>query len=299
MSPLESAVISATDLAPRTKELYLVCVREFLEYAPEPKAWTVGMVEDWLGYLMSESRPKGRLAPQTVRVYRKAIRYASRRYAKRERQEDFAHLVDRIKANKPERDEVLDEDELGKLLRTCGDRSDTIDLRDYTLIVVAARTGLRRGGLHAMTWEGVDFKTGEITTKQKGGGTITLEADKLTLQTLKEWKEAFTGERFGRPTGSVWRYITARGETSSLTMSEWQIWDVFRKRSKRAKIRHVHPHLMRHSTVTWLRDAGVSSMDVRRLTGQTEKTIEDIYTHSRKKGAVADVLGDLPGRRKK
>lgn len=79
-------------------------------------------------------------------------------------------------------------------------------------------------------------------------------------------------------------------------MSPFQIWRVFDQRAKRAGIRHVFPHLARHSTVTWLREEGRSSAEVRLLTGQTEATIENVYSHVRKRGAIADVLPSLRGR---
>lgn len=300
MTPLETSITNSTDLAERTKDLYLVCVKEFLGFAgKDPEKWTVGKVEDFLTHLLS---PKRNLARSTVRVYRKAIRYASRRYAKRGGV-DFAHLADSIKAPPVERDDVLDENELEKLLDTCGDRSSPTDLRDYVLIVVAARTGLRRGGLHALNWSGVDFKRGMITTRQKGGGTITFEADEVTLQALKTLAEDLPSDDLKKdhPVFCVVKRQVSRhhvDETmTDIRLSEWKLWDVFRSRAAMAGIRHVHPHLMRHSTVTWLRDAGVSSMDVRRLTGQTEKTVEDIYTHSRRRGAVGTALGALPGKK--
>jgi integrase len=145
LSVLERAVANATDLHPRTKALYLECVRSFLLYAPDPSNWTVGTVEDWLASLLATRKP------QTVRVYRKGIRYASKRYAKREKKEDFASQADAIKADAPVRKPILDMPELQKLLRTCEGRNRTaVDIRDYALIVVAARTGLRRGGMAAL-----------------------------------------------------------------------------------------------------------------------------------------------------
>jgi site-specific recombinase XerD len=55
----------------------------------------------------------------------------------------------------------------------------------------------------------------------------------------------------------------------------------------------VFPHLARHSLVTWLREAGLSPAEVSKLTGQTERTIEDIYTHVRTRGSVSAVLPSL------
>jgi hypothetical protein len=45
--------------------------------------------------------------------------------------------------------------------------------------------------------------------------------------------------------------------------------------------------------VTWLREEGKSSAEVSKLTGQTERTIENIYTHVRTRGAIGDVLPSL------
>lgn len=52
-------------------------------------------------------------------------------------------------------------------------------------------------------------------------------------------------------------------------------------------------HLARHSTVTWLREEGKSAAEVSKLTGQTERTIENIYTHVRTRGAVGAALPSL------
>jgi integrase len=286
---LEMAVETAMDLRPRTKELYLGCVKEYVAFAgSDPEGWTLGSVEDWFAHLMT-NREGGALQPQTVRIYRKAIRYASRRYAKREKKENFADLVDRVKAEPVEREPVLEPKELKKLLNACLNGTNR-GSRDYTLIAVAARTGLRRGGLFALSWEFVDFKKGTITTAQKGGGTITFEMDEETVTVLQNWKQI---SRPGKA-GPVFVKVDEKDMPLSQRLTAWEIWNVFRTRSKQVLGRHVYPHLMRHSTVTWLRDAGVSSMDVRRLTGQTEATIENIYTHSRKQGAVGSSLGKLP-----
>ena len=45
--------------------------------------------------------------------------------------------------------------------------------------------------------------------------------------------------------------------------------------------------------MTWLREAGKSSAEVSKLTGQTERTIENIYTHVRTRGAVGEALPSL------
>jgi integrase len=123
----------------------------------------------------------------------------------------------------------------------------------------------------------------------KGGGRITFEADAETLAALEEWRQRLAA--LGVTSGRVFRAV--RGEKIRGAMSAFQIWRVFDARAKLAKIRHVFPHLARHSTVTWLREEGKSSAEVSKLTGQTERTIENVYTHVRTRGAVGDAMPSL------
>ena len=288
MAGLVDLIESSTSLAQRTKDLYTECVATFVEFAGEDaSAYTSGMVEDWLASLLKRG-----LKPQTVNVYRKAIRFASKRFAKRERERgrvdarDFGTDVDKIKMTASDPREPLTYEEAERLLATC-DAGELVDIRDRALIILALRSGLRRGGLRALEMSGI--RPPKITTLNKGGSNITFDADAETLAALAAWLEKL--RQLGATRGSV--FLNVRKGKIRGVMSAFQIWRMFDQRSKLAGIRHVFPHLARHSTVTWLREAGASSMDVRQLTGQTERTIENIYTHSRKRGAVGNALPSL------
>lgn len=279
---LDALIETSLHLQERTKELYRACVAEFVAFAgSDPSTYSSVLVERWLYILLKERQP------QTVNVYRKAIRYAARRWAKQDRSHtDFAADVDKVKVKRLPSKVPLTYDEAAKLLATCA--SDTLtDVRDRALIILALRSGLRRGGLRALEWKGI--KPPKITTVNKGGSPITFEADAETLASLEEWQKRLLA--LGVTSGHVFRAV--RKEKIYGVMSAFQIWRVFDLRSKRAKIRHVFPHLARHSTVTWLREAGKSSAEVSKLTGQTEQTIENIYTHVRTEGAVGAALPSL------
>lgn len=285
---LVELIETSTSLAERTKELYAECVTAFVAFAgSDASAYTSAAVEDWIADLIK----KKQLRPQTANVYRKAIRYASKRFAKRGGK-DFAADVEKIKQLPSDPREPLSYEEAEKLLAACkGD--DLVDVRDRALIILALRSGLRRGGLRALEMSGV--RPPKITTVNKGGANITFEADVETFAALDEWFARL--RRMGVTQGPV--FLSVRKDKIRGAMSAFQIWKVFDSRAKQAGIRHVFPHLARHSTVTWLREEGASSMDVRQLTGQTERTIENIYTHSRKRGAVGNVLPSLFKKRKK
>ena len=296
---LDDAIARSLDLQPRTRDLYRECVVDFLAYAgADQKAWTYGTVEDWLNRLLTHgrttaSRDRGPCGPQTVRVYRKAIRFASRQYARRagNDQLDFARSVGKVKAKPSAAREPLTYEEAGALLDTCR-QSTPVNVRDRALLVLALRSGLRRGGLCALTIEGI--KPPKITTTNKGGDPITFEADIETFAVLDEWLTLLraTGAATGPVFRDVWFADDGRTEVGK-PLTPYQVWSVFRSRAKRAKIRHVFPHLARHSTVTWLREEGKSAAEVGKLTGQSERTIENIYTHVRTRGAVGDAMPSL------
>jgi integrase len=296
---LDEALARNLDLAERTRELYRECLADFIALAGgDPRGWTYGAVEDWLGRLLTHgrtaaSRDRGKCSPQTVRVYRKAIRCASRQYARRQGKPDldFAREVGKIKAKPSAARDPLTYGEAAALLATC-DRGNQKDVRDRALLVLALRSGLRRGGLSALTIQGI--RPPKITTLNKGGDQITFEADAETFTVLGAWLDMLRS--VGLTDGPVFRQVELfRDGTAAIKspLTPYQIWSVFRGRAKRAGIRHVFPHLARHSTVTWLREEGKSAAEVGKLTGQSERTIENIYTHVRTRGAVGDAMPSL------
>lgn len=281
MSSLDELIETSLNLRARTKDLYRECVAEFVVFAGgDPAAYTSAVVERWLFELMKDRKP------QTVNVYRKAIRYASKRYARHAGGKDFAADVEKVKAEASDPRVPLTYEEAQKLLATC-DGDELVDVRDRALIILALRSGLRRGGLKALELAGV--KPPKITTANKGGGMITFEADAETLAAIATWIERLRG--LGVTSGNV--FLNVRKNKIRSVMSVFQIWKVFDRRAKQAQIRHVFPHLARHSTVTWLREAGKSSAEVSKLTGQSERTIENIYTHVRTRGAIGEALPSL------
>jgi integrase/recombinase XerD len=283
---LDELIETSLRLQDRTKELYRDCVAEFVAFAGgDPSTYSSAVVERWLFSLLKDRKP------QTVNVYRKAIRYASRRWKKQDSEHvDFAADVDKVKAQPAEPRVPLTYDEAAKLLATC-DGDELVAVRDRALIILALRSGLRRGGLRALEFSGI--KPPKITTTNKGGAPITFEADAETLGALEEWRKRLVA--LGVTSGPVFRAV--RGKKIRGTMSAFQIWRVFDTRAKQAEIRHVFPHLARHSTVTWLREEGKSSAEVGKLTGQTERTIENIYTHVRTRGAIGNALPSLFGKK--
>lgn len=293
-SPLIDVIDASFDLRDRTRELYRACVEHFVAFMGhgDPTRYTPADVSRWILHLLKERQP------QTVNIFRKSIRYAAKQWvnhaAKGEVREDFTSKVNKIKVQPPKPRDPMTYEEAHKLLATCDSTDKTkprdrlLNRRDRLLLILALRTGLRRHGLASVDLERI--RPPKITADQKGGGELTFEADTETLAEIAEWAAIL--RRAGIEKGQIFRDITTEGAIGQ-PMTEYQIWYVFRRRARKAKIRDVFPHLARHTTVTWLREAGMSSAEVSKLTGQTERTIENIYTHVRTQGAVGEVLPSL------
>jgi integrase len=274
---LLDVIETGLDLRPRTRELYLYCAQDFVASG---EAHSVRGVENWLRKLLETHQP------QTVRVYRKAVRYASRRIHELSdgATKDFARNVPKIKARRPPPRQIVAAEDIAKLLETCAGRAPK-DVRDRALLLTAFRTGLRRGGLCALDIEGV--RPPKLTTINKGGELLTFVADNETLAALADWLNYLHDA--GMMQGAVFRYV-AHNRIDDCRLTPFQIWYIFCRRAQIAGISHVFPHLARHTVVTMLREAGVSAAEISKLTGQTERTIENIYTHVRTQEAVANRL---------
>jgi integrase len=286
MTELEDVIEDSPNLARRTKDLYLYCVRDFLAFAGEqPDAWRLRAVEKWLVDLINT---RG-LKPQTARVYRKALRFASAAYARlaEDPAKDFAHLSSKIKVTRGVEREVVSFAEQLAILATC-DREGLKDIRDRAILVLAFRTGLRREGIRSLDLDGI--RAPIITTVNKGGDALAFQADPEVFTALEAWMDVL--RLHGVNQGAVFRNVL--GDKISDRMTAFQIWYVFQSRARRAGIsRSIFPHLARHTLVTSLRKQGVTPLEISKLTGQTEQTIQQAYTHMKAERAVGAVLPPL------
>ena len=170
---------------------------------------------------------------------------------------------------------------MDRLTASCiGDQ--IVDLRNYALVVMFVRTGVRRGGLHKLNRDDIGSDR-RIQIILKGGRPHSFILDDQTHEALQVWLACL--HQHGITSGAVFRRI--RKNRIGDRMSPFQVWHVVSEAAKHAKIRHVFPHLLRHTLVTVLREDGATPLEVSGLTGQSEETIMRTYTHHRPTHAVA------------
>lgn len=138
-------------------------------------------------------------------------------------------------------------------------------------IRIGLGTGARHEAILSLTWDRVDLETGVIdfrlpdraeTKKRRPHAPVN---DRL-LRLLRAAKRVSNGDHV------IWH---RGGPVLSVKKA-------FAAAVKRAKLKNVTPHTMKHTYITWLLRSGVSIWDVAGLTNTSAATIEKVYGHHAK-----------------
>jgi integrase/recombinase XerD len=125
------------------------------------------------------------------------------------------------------------------LLGAC-DRRSALGRRDYALIVLLLRLGLRRGEVARLTLDDIDWRTGDLVVHGKGG-----RQDRLPLPAdVGEAIAAYL--RRGRP-ASDRREVFLRGRAPYAPVACGTVSSTVRRACRRAGIPEVGSHRLRHT----------------------------------------------------
>jgi type 1 fimbriae regulatory protein FimB len=123
-------------------------------------------------------------------------------------------------------------------------------VRDYLMMLMTYRHGLRVSELVDLRLKDLDLDTGHLYVRRKKGSLSThqpIEGDEL--RALRAWLRAREQRRDAR---SLYLFLSERGP-----MTRQAINYLVAEIGKRAKLRvHVHPHMLRHSTGYYLANRG-------------------------------------------
>jgi integrase len=262
-SILEKMIASSSRLRDTTtKGFYQRSVRGFLAFAGDnPKHWTGAAVEAWRDDLKSRG-----LKPETINGRIFALRFASRRYADLGHGIDFARAAETLPTSTGKTRQAIPLDVARQILATCGFRSPA-DLRDRALLTLALRTGMRRGGLAKLLRS--DDQDGRLTVTLKGGRRHKMPpCDEETRGALTAWYAWLDGA--GAARGRIFRSLHRTLEdrwTVGESLSEAGIYSIVVGRAQAAGAGHVHPHLFRHTFVSWARQNGWPDWYIAQWTG--------------------------------
>ena len=165
----------------------------------------------------------------------------------------------------------LPPDQVERLLRCC-DRSTPSGQRDYAILLLLARLGLRGGEVLAMTLDDPDWDRGEIVVHGKGQRLARLPLPKDVGAALAHYL------RHVRPACSTRKlFIRMKAPRHGLRLSA--ICCVLRRALKRAGLKtdFKGAHLLRHSLATNMLCRGASLDEIGQLLRHAQPTTTQIY----------------------
>jgi site-specific recombinase XerD len=156
------------------------------------------------------------------------------------------------------------------LLDAC-DRTTPVGRRDFAVVSLLTRLGLRAAEVGAMTLDDIDWRAGTITVHGKGNRheQLPLPADVGTA--LAAYLE------HGRPAGAADRAVFLRAKAPYRMLDHKSISTLVGRAARRAGLGTVHAHLLRHSAATTILGAGASLDEVGQLLRHRSSASTAIY----------------------
>lgn len=174
---------------------------------------------------------------------------------------------------------VLTRDEVNRLLKQPNRRAPT-GLRNYVMLAIMARAGLRVSELLALQAKHIDFEGEQIRVFDgKGGVDRTVPVEPWVIDAIKSWmtkrEELRTKPKWmGTKNGPL--FVTLRGQP----LGDRYIREMVKRESQQAGIeKDVHPHTLRHSYASHLLKAGYNLEEVRRALGHAYLVTTQVYLH--------------------
>ena len=158
---------------------------------------------------------------------------------------------------------------VAKLLRSC-DRRRTVGRRDYALLLMMVRLGLRVGEVAALRLDDLDWRAGEMLVRGKGN-----RQDRLPIPV--DVGEALVGYLRRRQTIDCRQaFLSARAPAGPLSASA--IKAVVRAACVRAGVAPVGAHRLRHTAATQMLRAGASLPEIAQVLRHRKLETTAIYT---------------------
>jgi site-specific recombinase XerD len=172
----------------------------------------------------------------------------------------FSHLPKSIPQSQVER-----------LLASC-DRATPTGRRDYAILLLLARLGLRAGEVVKLTLDDFDWKHGELLVHGKNQRDARLPLPKDVGAALVSYL------RYARPECST-RQVFIRTRAPRRSLDAASIGDVVHSALRRTGLKPglKGSHLLRHSLATNLQRRGATLSEIGQLLGHTNLTTTQIY----------------------
>ena len=155
----------------------------------------------------------------------------------------------------PQLPRAIGAEDVARLLAAC-DRDRAIGRRDYAILLLLSRLGLRGGEVVAMELGDIDWRTGEVTVRGKGR-----RRDRLPVPA--DVGEALVAYLIGsRPVSDSRRLFLRSVAPFSGLAGTGALRGVLERACVRAGVGYASPHRLRHTTATELLRSGAALVEI-------------------------------------
>jgi len=153
---------------------------------------------------------------------------------------------------------ALEAEQVRALLDSC-DRSTVAGLRDFAILTMLVRLGMRRGEVAGLRLDDIDWRAGEIIVRGKGARIERLPLPDDVGEAIAVYL------RDARPPGFSGRELFVRIKAPRRPLTAGGVTQVVVSASKRAGIGEVTAHRLRHTAATELLRAGAPLHEIGEL----------------------------------
>jgi site-specific recombinase XerD len=218
--------------------------------------------------MVAESR---RLAPKTAQRLASALRSLLR----------FWHLHGLIKISLVEAvpkvayrsmglPRGLPPSEIALLLASC-DRDQVAGLRDFAILTLLSRMGLRCGEVAGLRLEDIDWRGGQITVRGKGNRCDRLPLPSDVGQAVADYLHR------GRPCDALDRCVFIRIKAPHRHLSSGGVTQAVAAAARRAGLGTLFAHRLRHSAATSMLAAGASLAEIGQVLRHRSPLTTSVY----------------------
>jgi integrase/recombinase XerD len=181
----------------------------------------------------------------------------------------LAAAVPAVAQRRPDVTPTLSAEEVGRMLARCDQRT-AIDRRDYAILTVLARLGLRAGEVAALLLEDIDWRAGELVVHGKGShGRLPLPVDVgRALADYLQHRRRVVGEC---------RHVFVHARAPYGPLGRWGVSHVVRRACQRARVSEVRAHCLRHSAATQMHRAGAGLVEIGQVLRHRQVATTTLY----------------------
>jgi site-specific recombinase XerD len=233
---------------------YLDLVRPFVEHHAGDGARLRGLTAgDVTSFLVAESR---RLSPKTVQRLASGLRSLLRYWhVHGVIDAPLAAAVPKVAHRGPNLPRGLRPDDVVALLSSC-DRTQQAGRRDFAMLTLLSRVGLRAGEVAGLRLDDIDWRGGEIIVAGKGRRLDRLPLPRDVGAAIADYLQ------YGRPARALDRQVFIRVRAPHRGLTTGGVTQAVAAAGHRAGLGTIYAHRLRHSAATAMLTAGAPLAEI-------------------------------------